>query len=401
MNYYQCAVCSLPFQSHIASMYCSERCYIVNGMAYYYQSFANTNQPSPTTTIAAAPASNWSSWACASPSSPASGYDADINHTTPSSSVRKNKALPPPTLSPILMPTLPTPSQSSRRTTASSTTATRSRSSSMVSAGSWHSGDSMNTSVSGGANSNFSSSGDGSEEDPLSGNWPKMDIARRTGLSTGSSTPSSSSSFDRQLDSNGQAQWDPITMGWTSATTEAPTSSSSQTRFELPLPASFLLHAESSWESEEHLLSSPSAWSMSSTPRKYLALSASIWGPGWHQVEPLPPSFVKTLEQSELELQAQAQALALEKAALAAANPKAIAKKAKREAKAAAAAAAAALVAQEQQGDGQSQDSVMVDGGSCQASLASSTSPSDASTPASALNALCSSRLPRSLQFVD
>ncbi|KAG0275770.1 hypothetical protein BGZ95_008387 [Linnemannia exigua] len=139
--------------------------------------------------------------------------------------------------------------------------------------------------------------------------------------------------------------------------------------------------------------------SSSSSPRKYLALSASIWGPGWHQVEPLPPSFVKTLEQSELELQAQAQALALEKAALAAANPKAIAKKAKREAKAAAAAAAALAAATAQgQRDGQTQDAVMGDADSCQASTP--LSPSDVST-AAPLNALCSSRLPRSLQFVD
>ncbi|KAG0378228.1 hypothetical protein BGX24_004450 [Mortierella sp. AD032] len=140
--------------------------------------------------------------------------------------------------------------------------------------------------------------------------------------------------------------------------------------------------------------------SSSSSPRKYLALSASIWGPGWHQVEPLPPSFVKTLEQGELELQAQAQALALEKAALAAANPKAIAKKAKREAKAAAAAAAAALAAAtaQEQGDGQSQDAVMGDAESCQAST--SLFSSEVSTVAP-LNALCCSRLPRSLQFVD
>ncbi|KAF9912459.1 hypothetical protein EC991_010546 [Linnemannia zychae] len=382
-------------------MYCSERCYIVEGMAYYYQSFATSNQPS-TTPANVTPLSNWSSWTCTSSSSPASEYESDINRTAPLPSIRKNKVLPPPTLSPILMPTLPMPSQSSRRTATSSSTAstvTRSRSSSMVSASSWHSGDSMNTSISGEANSSSNSS-DSGEEDPLSGNWPKVDFMKRMGRDLG---PSPSSSFDRQLDSNGQAQWDPIAMGWTSTATEGSTPSSSQTRSELPLPASFLLHAESSWESEEHTLSPPSAWSMSSTPRKYLALSASIWGPGWHQVEPLPPSFVKTLEQSELELQAQAQALALEKAALAAANPKAIAKKAKREAKAAAAAAAAAALAgKEQQGEGQSQDSVMADAGSCQASLAPSSSPSDASTPAVApLNALCSSRLPRSLQFVD
>lgn len=229
----------------------------------------------------------------------------------------------------------------------------------------------MNTSVSG--RSSSASSDDG-EEDPLSANWPKMDRL-------------ASSSFDHHLSSNGHAQWDPISMGWTTTSDSLP--ASSQGRSELPPPAS-------TWEMDGDL-------TLSSSPRKYLALSASIWGPGWHQVEPLPPSFVKTLEQSELELQAQAQALALEKAALAAANPKAIAKKAKREAKAAAAAAAAALAAAEaaaqDQGEGQSQDVVMADGDSCSTATASA---SDIAEPSPAPpNALCSSRLPRSLQFVD
>lgn len=31
-----------------------------------------------------------------------------------------------------------------------------------------------------------------------------------------------------------------------------------------------------------------------------MALSASIWGNGWHQVEPLPASFVKTLKASNM-----------------------------------------------------------------------------------------------------
>ena len=225
----------------------------------------------------------------------------------------------------------------------------------------------MNTSVSGGSSSTSSNDG---EEDPLSANWPKMDRL-------------ASSSFDRHLSSNGRAQWDPISMGWTTTSDSLP--ACSQTRSELPPPAS-------AWEMDGDL-------TLSSSPRKYLALSASIWGPGWHQVEPLPPSFVKTLEQSELELQAQAQALALEKAALAAANPKAIAKKAKREAKAAAAALAAATAAAEDRGEGQSQDVVMADADSCSAASATA---SDVAGPTPTLpNALCSSRLPRSLQFVD
>lgn len=100
-----------------------------------------------------------------------------------------------------------------------------------------------------------------------------------------------------------------------------------------------------------------------------------------------------------MELQAQAQALALEKAALAAVNPKAIAKKAKREAKAAAAAAAAlaAAVGQEH-GQDQVQDTVMTGADSCSAVATVSTVDGAGSAPP---NSLCSSRLPRSLQFVD
>ncbi|KAI8354760.1 hypothetical protein B0O80DRAFT_426049 [Mortierella sp. GBAus27b] len=99
-------------------------------------------------------------------------------------------------------------------------------------------------------------------------------------------------------------------------------------------------------------------------------LSASIWGPGWHQVDPLPPSFVKTMEQSELEAQEKALALAQEKAEQAAADPKAKAKRAKKQARAKAKAIAAA-----------------------HATALDHSGVEDAS-PGSA-------RLPRSLQFVD
>lgn len=37
-----------------------------------------------------------------------------------------------------------------------------------------------------------------------------------------------------------------------------------------------------------------------SSDNSFLALSASIWGKGWHQVEPLPASFVKTIQRSNL-----------------------------------------------------------------------------------------------------
>ncbi|KAG0313184.1 hypothetical protein BGZ97_010443 [Linnemannia gamsii] len=368
-------------------MYCSERCYIVDGMAYYYQAFSNSTNTAATCPFTAASTatatSSTSNWSLRMPEYDT--IDFDYYHDPASPQVRKNKTLPPPTLSPIL---LPTPCQTTRRTTSTTMTKTRSRSSSVLSTSSCSaesssssSGSSMNTSVSGGGGgggTNSGSSSDDGEDDPLSTNWPKMD---RLAFS--------SSPFDRHLSSNGRAEWDPISLGWTTTSDTLPSASPSCTRSELPPPAS-------AWVREEDLtLSSPS-------PRKYLALSASIWGPGWHQVEPLPPSFVKTLEQSELELQAQAQALALEKAALAAANPKAIAKKAKREAKAAAAAAAAlaaaAAAAGQDQGNGQVQDTVMTGADSCPA--VATVSMADGAGPAPP-NALCSSRLPRSLQFVD
>ncbi len=131
--------------------------------------------------------------------------------------------------------------------------------------------------------------------------------------------------------------------------------------------------------------------------RKYLALSVSIWGPGWHQVEPLPPSFIKTLEQSELEAQAQAQALAQEKAALVPLNPKAKARKAKQQAKAAAAAAAAAeAAAASEAGLSTITTAETSTGADPSVVVATSTNPAG-----SCMTTLCSTRLPRSLQFVD
>ncbi|KAF9349677.1 hypothetical protein BGX26_012063 [Mortierella sp. AD094] len=118
-------------------------------------------------------------------------------------------------------------------------------------------------------------------------------------------------------------------------------------------------------------------------PGKYLALSASIWGPGWRQVEPLPPSFVKAMQQSELEAQERAQAEAQERAAQASTSSKSKSKKAKQQAKLAAAAAAAAA------GDSSAESSNTAD-------------PSTETTPHSTMPTAASSvRLPRSLQFVD
>ncbi|KAF9351875.1 hypothetical protein BGX34_000310 [Mortierella sp. NVP85] len=122
--------------------------------------------------------------------------------------------------------------------------------------------------------------------------------------------------------------------------------------------------------------------------KKFLALSASIWGPGWHQVEPLPPSFVRTMQQNEIEAQEKALALAQEKAAQATANPRTRAKKAKQRAKAAASAAAAAIA----------NASAITN-----ISIADTNSGLDtmAAAPSTVPDLLSSARLPRSLQFVD
>ncbi|KAF9920763.1 hypothetical protein FBU30_009304 [Linnemannia zychae] len=206
-------------------------------------------------------------------------------------------------------------------------------------------------------------------EDSSFAYWPKFDSCL-------------GSTFDACLVSNGTAQWDPISMNWATLTDNL---SASASRSELPPPPS-------AWEKEDSMY----GFELEATPRKYLALSASIWGPGWHQVEPLPPSFIKTLELNELELQAQAQALALEKAALATANPKAIAKRAKREAKAAAAAAA-----KEQREGQKSCDIDMTDANATSQRQAIHSSEGSSCQSIAPMNALCSSRLPRSLQFVD
>ncbi|KAF9997753.1 hypothetical protein BGZ80_004564 [Entomortierella chlamydospora] len=121
-------------------------------------------------------------------------------------------------------------------------------------------------------------------------------------------------------------------------------------------------------------------------PGKYMALSASIWGPGWHQVEPLPPSFIKAMQQTEQEAQERAQAEAQERAAKASTGSKSKAKKAKKQAKKQARLAADAATA-------------AVD---ISEKGFSAADPLTEITPHSTTLAAASSvRLPRSLQFVD
>ncbi|KAF9439246.1 hypothetical protein BGZ76_007447 [Entomortierella beljakovae] len=99
-----------------------------------------------------------------------------------------------------------------------------------------------------------------------------------------------------------------------------------------------------SFDSDEESLSeiwstqSDSDEALNSYKGKYMALTSSIWGPGWHQVEPLPASFIQAMHQSELDAQKKLQIQAQEKAAAQTlANPKFKSKKATKHARASAA----------------------------------------------------------------
>ncbi|KAF9957923.1 hypothetical protein BGZ72_001148 [Mortierella alpina] len=276
-------------------------------------------------------ASSWSSSSSSSVSESDTEPDSDVNYHSSITGPR-NKILPPPTLSPILVPATTaaflsvSPSQRSRSTTCS------------MSACSDDSG----------SVSSFCDTD--TDDDYFSDAWPKMNKILLKGDSA-SSSPDNNASL-------------PLS--------------------ELPPPPSLLM----SMQHHRDDAMSPA------TSRKYLALSASIWGPGWHQVEPLPPSFIKTLEQSELEAQAQAQALAQEKAAQVPLNPKAKARKAKQQAKAAAAALVASAASE-------SDAATMTAAEASTGADSSSTVVASTNPAGSCMTTLCSSRLPRSLQFVD
>ncbi|KAF8941191.1 hypothetical protein EDD21DRAFT_400856 [Dissophora ornata] len=278
-------------------------------------------------TSSSSTSSSWSTW------SSDNETEMDVDQRL-SVYIHKKKTLPPPTLSPILVPSAP--KRSPRRTISSSN----------LSMCSW----SDDSSSSSGGSCYSSCGGSDSEDEIMMDAWPTMEnitFSRRQ----------QSDLLDSDDDDH-----------------------SHQKKFvsELPLPPSLL----SFYDNDDNYNGDGLIPS-----RKYLALSASIWGPGWHQVEPLPASFVKTMEETELEAQAQALALAQEKAAQAATNPKTRAKKAKQQAKAKAAAAAAAL-AQDAQG--------------LTGTSSTTTTTTNACNPqGSIVNTLSSARLPRSLQFVD
>ncbi|CAO3564751.1 unnamed protein product [Mortierella alpina] len=298
------------------------------------------NQRSYSISSSTSSGSSGSSWSSFSSSSV---YESDTEPDSDAMSAPsgpRNKILPPPTLSPILV------SSTSTAALYVSAAPPKNRSTCSMSSCSDDSG-----SISG-----FSDTD--TEDDALSDAWPTMDkILFKNDDSISSAEGASASPLS-----------------------------------ELPPPPSMLL----SMQQQHHCCDD--VVSMTATGRKYLALSASIWGPGWHQVEPLPPSFIKTLEQSELEAQAQAQALAQEKAALVPSNPKAKARKAKQQAKAAAAAAAAAAEA------AAASESDLVAATTAESSTGANTGSAAVSStnPAgSCMTTLCSTRLPRSLQFVD
>ncbi|KAG0309619.1 hypothetical protein BGZ98_000505 [Dissophora globulifera] len=281
------------------------------------------------TTSSCSSLSSWSSWTSENEN------DCENDQEVPylQQVVRKNKALPPPTLSPILMPTRP---KRDIRRTLSRLSVSSSSSDSDSSTGSGYS---------------YSSCGSDSEDEQLLSAevWPTMD---KLPFST----------FDRAYHDHPSNDYNDTHHHYND-------NESFRSKFvsELPPPTSLTYDHDDCFLNHDN--------------RKYLALSASIWGPGWHQVEPLPESFVRTMQQTELEAQDKAQALAQEKAAQAATNPKTKAKKAKQQAKAARAIARA---------DAATSSSAMT--------LATTTT---TTASASGRNSLCSARLPRSLHFVD
>jgi len=184
--------------------------------------------------------------------------------------VRKNKVLPPPTLSPILSPTISNPASLSPTTPVPSTATSSSGNRPLE----------IPVGSSPTSSSNNPSDDDGKSE-PISQAWPAMDkfffpdhccrtspcrpSARLSKAGNGSSSSSSSAGNGY---SNGKKNG-----GGKAKSKKAFVS-------ELPPPPP-----------------SPRAQRDSNG---CIALSASIWGTGWHQVEPLPESFVKTIQKSNL-----------------------------------------------------------------------------------------------------
>ncbi|KAF9207385.1 hypothetical protein BGZ49_000559 [Haplosporangium sp. Z 27] len=251
--------------------------------------------------------SSWSSWS--------SDSDMETEYETHCQNKlyhRKNKVLPPPTLSPILVPTIPQ----------STTSAAAAAAFYSVGAGSC---DQLSMSSLVDDGSSISSYGSDSDDESLTGSsWLAFDTNRSR---------------------------------------------------------------ESGQDYHDHYNQSDNDGLTSTHSNKYLALSASIWGPGWHQVDPLPPSLTKAMLQNELDAQEKAQAEAQERAAQATSS-KAKAKRARQQAKLAAAAAAATTAAA---------DTSVVSEEVSNTVDSSIENTSRLKAPVIASSA----KLPRSLQFVD
>ncbi|KAG0034303.1 hypothetical protein BGZ81_005407 [Podila clonocystis] len=213
--------------------------------------------------------------------------------------------------------------------------------------------------------------------------WPEMDkyffcFHDDFCRSLSSSESSSESDSEDSTTSRSRSRSSSLSSSFSSSSS----SSSRRVISELPPPSLF-----SSLNSRRSTLSSEDSFD---DTHDFLPLSASIWGPGWQQVEPLPASFVQTLQRQQ-QLDKAAAEKEAQAAAAAAQSQSQPSKSQKKKAKKAAAAAAAAALAKANGSDSDSVD------GSEEDSMSSGGSDAVLKT----CNSLCSARLPRSLQFVD
>ncbi|KAG0356478.1 hypothetical protein BG005_004610 [Podila minutissima] len=217
--------------------------------------------------------------------------------------------------------------------------------------------------------------------------WPEMDkyfFCFHDDLCRSLSSSESSSESDSEDSVTGRSRSRSSSLSSSSSSSSSSSLFSRRFISELPPPSLF-----TSLNSRRSTLSSEDGFD---DTHDFLPLSASIWGPGWQQVEPLPASFVQALQrQQQLDKAAaekEAQAAAAAAAAQSQGQPS---KSKKKKAKKAAAAAAAAALAKANGSDSESVD------GSEEDSVSSGGSDGVPKT----CNSLCSARLPRSLQFVD
>lgn len=176
---------------------------------------------------------------------------SSANHACEQPCVRKNKVLPPPTLSPMLSATISNPASLNHTSQSLQEPERRASSVTMRMASHRRSGSS------GSFTSTINSTSDHEDdESDVTHAWPTMDkfffpdhCCRTSACSQKKKQPQTSNKASRR-----------------------------QSIPELPPP--------------------PAKRDSSGNP--FLTLSASIWGNGWHQVEPLPASFVKTIQRSNL-----------------------------------------------------------------------------------------------------